>query len=76
MLKLKQKDYDKVCEMVKSQNELSVFSVIHGIMPGSIYVNDESHPTCRKGKVMLWMLKHYLPLNLYLACDTRVVIQK
>ncbi|WP_010249262.1 GNAT family N-acetyltransferase [Acetivibrio cellulolyticus] len=45
MYKLMQRDYYKVTDLIKTKNELSVFSVISGIMPGSIYVNDENCPT-------------------------------
>jgi len=42
MFRLKQEDYHKAAGLVKSRNELSVFSVISGIMPGIIYANDET----------------------------------
>lgn len=45
MYKLTPRDYYKVAGLIRSQNELSVFSVISGIMPGCIYVNDETYPT-------------------------------
>jgi len=45
MFRLKQEDYHKAAGLVKSRNELSVFSVISGIMPGIIYANDEDNPT-------------------------------
>ena len=45
MIKLRSNDYYKIVKLIKSQNELSVFSVIHGYMPGEIYVNDTRNPT-------------------------------
>lgn len=45
MYKLKNNDFNKVIHLVKSQNELSVFSVIKGTMPGEIYVNSVDNPT-------------------------------
>jgi len=45
MNKLAQKDYYKVAGLIKSGNELSVHSVISGILPGSIYVNDVNTPS-------------------------------
>jgi len=44
MFRLKQEDYHKAAGLVKSRNELSVFSVISGIMPGIVYANDEDDP--------------------------------
>lgn len=45
MYKLEQENYKKVIPLLESSNELSVFSVINGIMPGEIFVNDTCHPT-------------------------------
>ncbi|MBM7615408.1 GNAT family N-acetyltransferase [Alkaliphilus hydrothermalis] len=45
MIKLRNEDYRKVAHLVKSQNELSVFSVINGVMSGEIYVNNIENPT-------------------------------
>lgn len=42
---LEQQNYKKVLPLLKSDNELSVFSVINGIMNGKIFVNDTSFPT-------------------------------
>lgn len=39
MYKLESRDYNKVEKLVQSDNELSVKAVIHGIMPGEIFVN-------------------------------------
>ncbi|HEX2947224.1 MAG TPA: GNAT family N-acetyltransferase [Clostridia bacterium] len=44
MYKLELEDYKKVMPLLESNNELSVFSVISGIMPGEIYVDDVCHP--------------------------------
>lgn len=45
MFRLEVNDYCKVIHLVKSQNELSVYSVIKGIMPGEVYVNNIDNPT-------------------------------
>lgn len=45
IIKLDKQEYEKVKQLIKSQNELSVFSVINGIMPGKVYVNRSHHPT-------------------------------
>lgn len=45
MYKLEPENYEKVIPLVESKNELSVFSVIHGILPGEIFVDDPNHPT-------------------------------
>lgn len=45
MFKLESKQYRKIVHLIKSQNELSVFSVINGVMPGEIYVNNIDNPT-------------------------------
>ncbi len=45
MYKLGQKDYKKVANLIKSDNDLSVLSVIHNRMPGDIFVNDIDQPT-------------------------------
>ncbi|MBS4537526.1 GNAT family N-acetyltransferase [Clostridium sp. D2Q-11] len=45
MIKLERKEFKKVTHLIKTQDELSVFSVINGSMPGEIYVNDIEHPT-------------------------------
>jgi len=45
MYKLNSKDFGNVSHLIKSQNELSVLSVIYGVMPGEIYVNNMNNPT-------------------------------
>lgn len=45
MFKLENSNFNKVIQLIKSQNELSVLSVINGVMPGEIYVNDIDNPT-------------------------------
>ena len=45
MYRLEQEKYEKVIPLLESNNELSVFSVIHGIIPGEIFVNDSFHTT-------------------------------
>ena len=45
MFKLQNVNYGKIIPLIKSRNELSVFSVIHNIMPGEIYVNNLEKPT-------------------------------
>ncbi len=45
MFKLNQDQYIKVLPLIKSEIHLSVFSVIHGIMQGEIYVNNPEKPT-------------------------------
>ena len=45
MFKLEKKDYKKVINLIKSKDELSVFSVINGENPGTIYVNNIINPT-------------------------------
>lgn len=45
MFKLNEQEYQKIKSIVSSQNELSIWSVIKGIMKGDVYVNDLSHPT-------------------------------
>ena len=42
---LEQENYQKVLPLLKSDNELSVFSVMNCIMDGKIYVNDPLLPT-------------------------------
>ncbi|MBE5962501.1 MAG: GNAT family N-acetyltransferase [Lachnospiraceae bacterium] len=42
---LEKQNYKKVLPLVKSDNELSVFSVIASTMDGKIYVNDKTIPT-------------------------------
>lgn len=44
MYKLNSNQYGNISHLVKSRNELSVFSVINGIMPGEIYVNSIDNP--------------------------------
>ncbi|UNK17388.1 GNAT family N-acetyltransferase [Paenibacillus sp. N3/727] len=44
MITLKKQDYGKVRHLVKSQNELSVFSVLDGELPGKVMVNSEQQP--------------------------------
>jgi hypothetical protein len=45
MFRLNNNNYIKVTNLVQSQNELSVLSVINGFMPGEIYVNNLDNPT-------------------------------
>lgn len=45
MFKLKSKEFSKIAHLIKSKNELSVFSVINGVMPGEIFVNNIDNPT-------------------------------
>lgn len=45
MIKLEKNNFQKVTNLIKSQNELSVLSVINGLMPGEIYVNSDDNPT-------------------------------
>ncbi|HKM34436.1 MAG TPA: GNAT family N-acetyltransferase [Lachnospiraceae bacterium] len=45
MFQLNNQDYNKIMYLVKSENELSVLSVINGVMPGEIYVNSIDNPT-------------------------------
>lgn len=45
MYKLEQENFKKVISLIESNNELSVFSVVYGIIPGEIFVNDLNHPT-------------------------------
>lgn len=45
MIKLDSKDFKKIVHLIKSKNELSVFSVINGNNPGEIYVNNIDNPT-------------------------------
>lgn len=45
MIELNSKDFKKIIPLVKSQDELSVFSVINGDKPGEIYVNNIDNPT-------------------------------
>lgn len=45
MFSLNNKDFYRIEPLIKSQNELSAISVIKGIMPGEIYVNNLEHPT-------------------------------
>ncbi len=45
LYKLEKEDYRKVISLIESNNELSVFSVIYGIMPGEIFVNHTDIPT-------------------------------
>lgn len=45
MIKLNSKEFKKIIPLVKSQNELSVFTVINGDMPGEIYVNNIDNPS-------------------------------
>lgn len=40
MIKLNNNEFKKIAHLVKSQDELSVFSVINGENPGDIYVNN------------------------------------
>lgn len=45
MFQLKNNDFSKIAHLVKSQDELSVISVINGVMPGEIFVNSIDNPT-------------------------------
>jgi hypothetical protein len=45
MYKLNPNDYKKVLPLLKSEHELSIFSVIHGIMQGKLFVNNFENPT-------------------------------
>lgn len=45
MIKLDSKEFKKISHLVKSKDELSVFSVINGENPGEIYVNNIDNPT-------------------------------
>jgi RimJ/RimL family protein N-acetyltransferase len=45
MFKVKNDYFYRIVPLVKSQNELSVLSVIKGFMPGEIYANNLDHPT-------------------------------
>jgi GNAT superfamily N-acetyltransferase len=45
MFELLNNDLNKVSHLIKSQNELSVLSVINGTIPGEIYVNNADNPT-------------------------------
>ncbi|SHK26645.1 GNAT acetyltransferase [Clostridium cavendishii DSM 21758] len=45
MIKLDSKEFKKITHLVKSQDELSVFSVINCENPGEIYVNNIDNPT-------------------------------
>lgn len=45
MIKLNKASYSKIKPLIKSRNEISIFSVIDGNMPGEIFVNNESNPT-------------------------------
>jgi RimJ/RimL family protein N-acetyltransferase len=45
MIKLESKEFKKIAHLVKSHDELSVFSVISGENPGEIYVNNIDNPT-------------------------------
>ncbi|MEK8213434.1 GNAT family N-acetyltransferase [Paenibacillus sp. FSL L8-0463] len=44
MIVLNKEEYGKVRHLVESQNELSVFSVLNGEMPGEVKVNSAEHP--------------------------------
>ncbi|EQB87882.1 GNAT superfamily N-acetyltransferase [Clostridium punense] len=45
MIKLNNNEFKKITQLVKLQDELSVFSVISGENPGDIYVNNADNPT-------------------------------
>lgn len=45
MYKLLKKDYLKIKPFIQSSNELSVFSVIDGVIPGDIFVNNPNEPS-------------------------------
>ena len=45
MYKVEEGKYNIVHPLLESNNELSVFSVTQGSMPGKIFVNDPNHPT-------------------------------
>ena len=45
MIKLPMSDFFKVKSLIKSKNEISIFSVIDGDMPGEIFANNLENPT-------------------------------
>jgi RimJ/RimL family protein N-acetyltransferase len=45
MIELDSKEFKKIAHLVKSRDELSIFSVISGENPGEIYVNNIDNPT-------------------------------
>ena len=45
MKQLNRKDYPKIIPLIQSQNELTVFAVLEGKVPGKVYADDENHPT-------------------------------
>jgi len=45
MIKLDNKEFKKIAYLVKSEDELSVFSVINSEKPGEVYVNNIDNPT-------------------------------
>jgi len=45
MIQLSKSDFPKVRHFIKSENELSTWSVIDGIMPGEIFANNAERPT-------------------------------
>ena len=45
MIKLSKSDYYKVKPLIKSENEISIFSAIEGDMPGEFFVNNSENPT-------------------------------
>jgi GNAT superfamily N-acetyltransferase len=45
MFKLESEEFSKAEHLIKSENELSVFAVINGVMPGEIFVNNIDNPT-------------------------------
>ena len=45
MLKLSKSDFPKIRPLIKSENEISVLSVMDGMMPGEIFVNHAENPT-------------------------------
>lgn len=44
MIKLSESNYFKIKQLINSKNELSVFSVIDGIIPGDIFTDNENNP--------------------------------
>lgn len=44
MLKLDPSEYEKVIPLIRNQNELSVFSVLHRVLPGEVFTDDAQAP--------------------------------
>lgn len=45
MIKLSKADHFKFKPLIKSENEISAFGVIEGIIPGEIFANCAENPT-------------------------------